>query len=72
MEDDDVLMVTVNISSVIADTGDVKNVSVSQSYPVDTTWPDIMSQCIRSLNSYGFVIKDRNIYVDSDGYVSSL
>lgn len=69
MENDDVLMVTINISSVIADTGDVKHVSVSQSYPVDTTWPDIMSQCIRSLNSYGFIIKDRTICVDSEGYV---
>ena len=72
MEDDDTMIVTINITSMFNDISETKNVSISKTYPVDTTWTDIMDQCIQSLNSYGFIINDRTIYVDSDGHVSSL
>jgi hypothetical protein len=67
--EDEVLIVTVDITSSYNDGVDTKHVLVSQSYPADTTWHDILSQCIRSLNSYGFIIKNQTISVDRDGYV---
>lgn len=70
MDDDDFLVVTINLSSMFNDIGETKNVSLSKTYPVDTRWIEIMTQCVQALNSYGFIIKDRTIHVDSEGYVS--
>lgn len=46
-----------------------KNVSINKTYNDTDQWFELMDQFIATLNAYGYIIKDRHIYINKNGIV---